>query len=66
MKTNGSSFEAGIPQELFDAPLVVGTNRRNRYVMTSDGQRFLLVTTPQSYDTTPFVVVQNWQTLLKH
>ncbi|MGD1071230.1 MAG: hypothetical protein ABSB15_13900 [Bryobacteraceae bacterium] len=66
VKTNGSAFEAGIPQELFDAPLVVGTTRRNRYVMTPDGQRFLFVTTPQSYDATPFIVVQNWQTLLKH
>jgi hypothetical protein len=35
-------------------------------VATPDGQRFLFVTTPNSLDTTPFVVVQNWQTLLKH
>jgi hypothetical protein len=34
-------------------------------VATPDGQRFLFVTTPKSVDTTPFVVVQNWQTALK-
>jgi Tol biopolymer transport system component len=66
VKTSGSSFEAGMPKELFDVPVVSGEVRRNRYVATADGQRFLFVTTPRSYDTTPFTVVQNWQTALKH
>jgi Tol biopolymer transport system component len=64
---SGSSFEMGIPKDLFDAPVVVGgTLRRNRYVAASDGQRFLVVTAPKSVDTAPFVVVQNWQSALKH
>ena len=67
MNGSGSTFEAGIPKDLFDAPVVVGgTVRRNRYVAASDGQRFLVVTAPKSVDTAPFVVVQNWQSALKH
>lgn len=66
MRSAGSSFEAGIPKDLFDSPVVDDTNRRNRYVVTPDGQRFLFVTAPKTPDATPFIVVQNWQTLLKH
>ena len=60
----GSSFEAGGAKELFDVPTVVGGQRRNRFVATGDGQRFLFVTTPQGIDRTPFTVVLNWQTAL--
>jgi Tol biopolymer transport system component/tRNA A-37 threonylcarbamoyl transferase component Bud32 len=66
VKANGSSFEAGIPKELFDVPELTNAGHRNRYVATADGQRFLFVTTPRNLDTSPFVVVQNWQTALKH
>ena len=66
VKATGSSFEAGIPKELFDVPVTNSGVRRNHYVATADGQRFLFVTTPKSVDTTPFIVVQNWQTALKH
>ncbi len=65
VKASGSSFEASIPRDLFEVQLD-SINRRNRYVATPDGQRFLFVITPKSLDTTPFVVVQNWQTLLNH
>jgi len=60
---SGSSFEAGIPKELFDVEATTG--RRNNYVATADGQRFLFVTVPKSLDTVPFVVVQNWRSALK-
>ena len=60
----GSNFEAGIPQELFEVSVVVGETRRNRYVVTADGQRFLFVITPQGVDPTPFSVVLNWQIAL--
>ena len=66
VKASGSSFEAGIPKDLLDVPVVNETTRRNRYVATADGQRFLFVTAPKMLDTTPFMVVQNWQTALKH
>jgi eukaryotic-like serine/threonine-protein kinase len=66
VKAAGSSLEWGAPKEMFDVPLITSQTRRNRYVVTADGQRFLFVTTPKTLDTTPFVVVQNWQTGLKH
>jgi len=65
VKAAGSGFEAGIPSDLFDVQLATDQARRNRYVATPDGQRFLFVTTAKSVDTTPFIVVQNWQTALK-
>jgi Tol biopolymer transport system component len=65
IKASGSTFEAGIPKDLFEVQLDP-TNRRNRYVPAPDGQRFLCVTVSKSIDTVPFVVVQNWQSALKH
>lgn len=65
VKASGANFEAGIPKDLFEVQLDT-TNRRNRYVATPDGQRFLFVTIPKRVDTVPFVVVQNWQSALKH
>jgi Tol biopolymer transport system component len=65
VKASASSFEAGIPKDLFDVP-VDSINRRNHYAAMPDGQRFLFVTTPKSLDPVPFVVVQNWQSALKH
>ena len=65
IKTSGSTFEAGIPKDLFEVQLD-RTNRRNRYVAAPDGQRFLFITVPKSLDTVPFVVVQNWQSAIKY
>jgi eukaryotic-like serine/threonine-protein kinase len=65
VRAAGSTFEPGIPKELFDAPVVVGTLRRNRYLPAPDGQRFLVVTSPKSVDASPFIVVQNWQNALQ-
>jgi Tol biopolymer transport system component/predicted Ser/Thr protein kinase len=65
VKASGYSFEAGIPKELFSVPEAIG-GRRNNYVATPDGQRFLFITAQKSVDTIPFVVVQNWQSALKH
>jgi hypothetical protein len=65
VKASASSFEAGIPKDLFEVELE-SINRRNRYVATPDGQRFLFVTAPRSIAPVPFVVVQNWQSALKH
>jgi eukaryotic-like serine/threonine-protein kinase len=66
VRANGSSFEAEVPKDLLDVPVDTASARRNHYVVTVDGQRFLFVTTQKSLDTTPFIVVQNWQTALKH
>jgi serine/threonine protein kinase len=65
VKAAGSTFEAGIPKVLFEPQVPLYTARRNRYVPAPDGQRFLFVTTPVAVDTTPFVVVENWQNSVK-
>ena len=58
VKIGGVSFEAGSPKPLFEvrlAPLA----RRNRYVASRDGQRFLTVAPPEG-GTVPITVVLNW------
>ena len=58
-RTEGSSFETGIPKALFEPPRL-GTQNRNRYVATADGKRFLFVVPLDSTSSRPFVVVVNW------
>ncbi len=59
--TNTNGFEAGTPEKLFEANLYEGGNlRRNRYVATGDGQRFLLNVSVDSRQESSFNVVQNW------
>jgi Tol biopolymer transport system component/tRNA A-37 threonylcarbamoyl transferase component Bud32 len=53
----GTTFEAGVPHELFQFP---GTRVSNRIVMTSDAQRFLLPLVAQSGDRPAITVVLNW------
>jgi eukaryotic-like serine/threonine-protein kinase len=65
VKAAGSGFEAGVPKTLFDVPGLVASARRNRYLATPDGQRFLFIVTEKSSDTLPITVVQNWQSALK-
>jgi Tol biopolymer transport system component/predicted Ser/Thr protein kinase len=57
--TTGANFEAGVPKELFAARLDLGT-MRNRFVASSDGQRFLIVATPARDAISPINVVMNW------
>ena len=40
----GATFQAGVPRALFEANLDPRTNIRNRYVVSPDGQRFLMNT----------------------
>jgi Tol biopolymer transport system component len=63
VKAGPASFEAGIPKALFEAP-VTSEMRRNRYVVTADGQRFLMLT-PVGEQSTPLIVVLNWTAGLK-
>jgi Tol biopolymer transport system component len=58
VKADGGSFEAGIPKPLFEARLPTAI-RRNRYVVTRDGQRFLMAT-PTEVGAAPIHVLVNW------
>jgi len=56
-------FEAGVPRKLFEAPLV-SEIRRNRYLVSRDGQKFLLLT-PAARDSRPISVILNWTAALR-
>jgi eukaryotic-like serine/threonine-protein kinase len=58
VKTDGREFEAGLPKPLFDQMLSNIT--RNRYVVSRDGQRFLMVTPPANQTTSDIHVIVNW------
>ncbi len=67
LKGSGSTFEAGVPKELFELRLIsVGLpGPRNFYVAAAAGQRFLVVSTPEERISTPTTVVLNWTADLK-
>ena len=57
-KTDGPSFEAGIPHLLFETRL--GPTNRNNYVVTRDGKRFLVEVPIEQGTTAPIEVVLNF------
>jgi Tol biopolymer transport system component len=60
----GETFQAGIPKELFEAPFVAD-HRRNRYDVTRDGKRFLVLVPAGEKQEQKITVVVNWPALLK-
>ncbi|HEY9431545.1 MAG TPA: hypothetical protein VI260_08805, partial [Blastocatellia bacterium] len=65
VNTEGDSFSAGTPKPLFSVN-IEAEQRRNRYIATKDGQRFLVVLrAPTAIETTIAVQVVNWQAALK-
>jgi serine/threonine protein kinase len=61
---DGESIRAGIPKELFEARLTP-YQRRNRYIVTSDGKRFLMNALVEEQGHASIRVVLNWPGLLK-
>jgi hypothetical protein len=59
LTASGNGLEAGKPAVLFEAP-ITGAYRRNRYVVTRDGSRFLVVTEQQTSQGAKVNVVLNW------
>ena len=57
----GATFQAGVPRALFEANLDPRTNVRNRYVVSPDGQRFLIIAPAEQAGPTPLTVVLNWR-----
>jgi hypothetical protein len=58
------AFTAGIPEPLFAAPLLPG-KRRNTFLVTRDGQKFLVLAPVGKEAMTPMVVILNWRSALK-
>jgi hypothetical protein len=59
VKTDGPSFEAGIPKPLFDVHLT--STGRNRFLATKDGQRFLVNSPLEETTKAPIQVMVNWR-----
>ena len=61
VNTDGSAFAAGIPKRLFDIPAVSASATHGEYVVTRDGQRFLVATASEKNAAQPIEVVVNWR-----
>ena len=62
VKTDGSSFEAGIPKPLFTTSTVsTSAGGSSPFVVTRDGQRFLVLATNEKANNQPIEVVVNWR-----
>ena len=55
----GATFTAGVPQPLFDARIQPG-QRRNSFLVTRDGQKFLLLSPLGKEKIAPITVVLHW------
>ncbi len=65
VNTDGASFSAGTPRPLFSVN-IESEQRRNRYIATKDGQRFLVVLRAPTAIETTIAVQVNWPSVLKH
>jgi serine/threonine protein kinase len=62
----GSRFEAGVPAELFEMPIpVLVASFPNNYVVSADGQRFLVNTLVRDAPSSQISVVINWAAELR-
>lgn len=60
VKAGGPTFETGPPRSLFNTGIMGAfVDRRNHYVVTGDGQRFLVNLTDESDTRAPIIVVVN-------
>jgi serine/threonine protein kinase len=64
---SASTFQAGVPKPLFAPPISkAGINSaRNSFLVTADGQRFLVNNPVEDAASFPITVVLNWTSLLK-
>jgi Tol biopolymer transport system component/predicted Ser/Thr protein kinase len=58
------AFRVGTPKELFQTRIAGVSSGRNAYVVSNDGNRFLIVTPPEAGISAPTVIV-NWHALLR-
>jgi dipeptidyl aminopeptidase/acylaminoacyl peptidase len=66
--TDGSAFRAGTPIALFSTDLDANglpVSGRNQYVVTADGQRFLINQPRRDAGPSPVTVLVNWTAALK-
>jgi eukaryotic-like serine/threonine-protein kinase len=62
VKTDGGSFEAGIPRLLFEVPTTMNSIvGQQPFVVTHDGQRFLVLSPLEKTNSAPLEVLVNWR-----
>ena len=62
MTTDGKSFVAGIPRPLFAFPIVLShSGSGSPFVVTRDGQRFLVLAPVEKMGSSPIEVLLNWR-----
>jgi hypothetical protein len=64
VNTESGGFNRSTPRILFDAPFA--NPLRNAYLVTTDGQKFLINARIETKDTLPMTIVLNWPAALKH
>ena len=64
VESSGPTFELGESKVLFDAQNISPNIATSQYDVTSDGQRFIVITTGDE-GSLPLTVVQNWTSQLK-
>jgi Tol biopolymer transport system component/predicted Ser/Thr protein kinase len=65
VNTDSGQLQAGIPKPLFQAQLATSIYWRNRYVVSADGQRFLILAPIGETSSNPLTVVVNWLAAVK-
>ncbi|MGC2422086.1 MAG: protein kinase, partial [Candidatus Acidiferrales bacterium] len=65
VNTDAANFQAGIPKPLFQAQPIPDFLMRNRYLVSADGQRFLMLAPAGEAASRPITVVLNWPALLE-
>jgi hypothetical protein len=61
VKTDGPAFAAAVPKRLFDISGVSASATHGEYVVTKDGQRFLVAMQSEKATAQPIEVVVNWR-----
>jgi serine/threonine protein kinase/Tol biopolymer transport system component len=62
VKTDGASFKAGIPKPLFEVPTVTSSPAGGApFVVSKDGQRFLVLAQVEKTISSPLEVLVNWR-----
>ena len=56
------AIETGPPHALFNTGITASfVDRRNQYLVTRDGQRFLVNVSAEDQNSAPITVIANWQ-----
>jgi Tol biopolymer transport system component len=61
LASSGQAVDVGAPVPLFAAPVGGALEERQQYIVSSDGQRFLMKAVTEEGSTSPITVILNWK-----